>query len=154
MAHMTTTSSSIERFVSGRTMAIVGVSSGGRGFGNAAYVELKKRGYQMLPIHPVAAAIQGDPCWRSLAELPGHPERLLIAVKPDRAEAVVREAASAGVRYVWLQQGADSPAALLACEQMGLDVVHGQCILMFAEPVASVHKLHRWIWKVVGKIPR
>jgi hypothetical protein len=43
---------------------------------------------------------------------------------------------------------------LRACEQLGLDVVHGQCILMFAEPVASLHKFHRWIWKIVGKIPQ
>jgi predicted CoA-binding protein len=151
---MVTTRKAIDQFVSEKTMAIVGVSTGGKGFGNLAYTELRKRGYTVRPIHPTAAAIQGDPCWRSLTELPERVERLLVVVKPDRAETIVREAAAAGVRHIWLQQGAESPATLKACEQLGLDVVHGQCILMFTEPVGSFHKFHRWIWKVVGKIPQ
>jgi uncharacterized protein len=149
----TTTGTAIRRFVSDKTMAIVGVSSGGRGFGNAAYTELKKRGYRVLPIHPAATTIQGDPCWRSLADLPERVERVLVVVKPGRAEAVVREAAAAGARQVWLQQGAESPAALQACEQLGVEAVHGHCILMFAEPVGSLHAFHRWLWKALRKIP-
>jgi uncharacterized protein len=151
---MTSTRSSIERFVTGKRIAIVGVSARGQGFGNAAYSELKKRGYEVLPIHPTAPAIQGDRCWHNLAELPEPVERVLVVVKPDRAETVVREASAAGVRQVWFQQGAESGGALQACAELGIDAVHGQCILMFAEPVASFHKFHRWLWKIVGKIPR
>jgi hypothetical protein len=32
--------------------------------------------------------------------------------------------------------------------------VDGQCILMFLEPVKSIHKVNRWINKVVGTYPR
>jgi hypothetical protein len=32
-------------------------------------------------------------------------------------------------------------------------VVQKECILMFAEPVKSIHGIHRWIWKVLGKLP-
>ena len=150
---MSTTGASIGRFVAGKTLAIVGVSAAGKGFGNAAYMELKKRGYRVLPVHPTAAAIQGDPCWPSVAELPERVERLLVCVKPDRADPVVRQAAAAGVRQVWFQQGAESPAALEACAQLGVEAVQGQCILMFAEPVASFHKFHRFVWKLIGRLP-
>jgi uncharacterized protein len=150
---MAVSGKSIQQFVSGKTVALVGASGAGKKFGSYAYAELKKRGYRVLPIHPTAEAIQGDRCWRSLADLPEPVERLLVIVKPERAEAVVREAAAAGVRRVWLQQGAESPAALLAAEQLGLDVVHGQCILMFTEPL-GFHGIHRWIWKLIGKIPQ
>ena len=142
-----------ERFVSGRTLALVGASAAGRGFGSAAYKELKARGYRVLPVHHAAAAIQGDPCWPSLADLPERVERLLVCVKPGRADAVARDAAAAGVRQIWFQQGAESPAALETCRQLGLEAVHGQCILMFAEPVASIHKFHRWVLTVVGRLP-
>jgi predicted CoA-binding protein len=144
----------IDEFVKGRTLAMVGVSARGKGFGHSAYKELRSRGYRVLPVHPTATAIQGDPCWKSLAELPEPVERLLVVVSPDGAEAVVREAAAAGVRRVWLQQGAESEAALRAAAELGLDVVHGQCILMFADPVTSVHRFHRWLWGVFGKIPK
>lgn len=151
---MSTTGQAIQRFVSGKTMAVVGVSSGGRGFGNAAYKELKSRGFRVLPIHPTATAIQDDPCWPCLAALPERVERVLVVVKPARAEDVVRDAIAAGSSHVWLQQGADSPAAVQLCKDQGLDVVHGQCILMFAEPVGSIHSFHRWVWKLLGKIPQ
>jgi hypothetical protein len=31
--------------------------------------------------------------------------------------------------------------------------VHGECILMFAQP-SSFHRLHRWVWGLLGKLPR
>ena len=143
----------IQQFVSGKTMAVVGVSASGKGFGSYAYAELKKRGFRVLPVHPVATSILGDPCWPSLSALPEKVERVLVVVKPGLAEGVVREAAAAGIRHVWLQQGAESPAAASLAASEGLSLVQGQCILMFTEPVGSFHKVHRWIWSLLGKIP-
>jgi predicted CoA-binding protein len=85
--------------------------------------------------------------------MPERVERLLVSVKPDRADLVVRDAAAAGVRQIWFQQGSESPAALETCRSLGLAAVHGQCILMFAEPVGSVHKLHRCVLKLFGRLP-
>ena len=148
------TKAAIDRFVEGRTLAMVGVSARGKGFGHAAYKELKQRGYRVLPVHPAAATIQGDPCWRTLAELPEQVDRVLVMVEPRAAEQVVREAAAAGARQVWLQQGAESAAAIRFCEENGLELVHGHCILMFAEPTGSFHRVHRWIWNLLGKVPK
>jgi uncharacterized protein len=145
---------SIDRFVQGKTLAMAGVSATGQGFGAAAYKELKQRGFRILPIHPSAPTIQGDPCWARLADLPEHVDRLLIVTSPDATERLVAEAAAAGIRQVWLQQGAESAGAIKACADQGLEVVHGHCILMFAEPTASFHKIPRWIWGLLGKIPR
>jgi len=151
---MDVTGESIRQFVGGKTLAVVGASSTGKGFGSFAYAELKKKGYRPLAVHPSAPTISGDPCWPSFAALPEQVERALVVVKPERAELVLREAAAAGVKRVWLQQGAESPAALRAAEALGVDVVHGHCILMFAEPVGPLHGIHRWIWKLIGKIPQ
>jgi uncharacterized protein len=150
---MTTTKAAIDSFVQGKTLALVGVSASGKGFGNGAYKELKARGYRVLPVHPTASSIQGDPCWPSLAQLPEPVERVLVVTPPAASESVVKEAAAAGIRQVWLQQGASSPAAIKACEDQGLQVVHGHCILMFTEP-PGFHGIHRWLWKVLGKIPK
>ncbi len=151
---MVVTGESIRQFVAEKTIAVVGASAAGKGFGAFAYTELKKKGYRVMAIHPTASAVHGDRCWPSFAALPEPVERALVVVKPDAAEAVLRAAAAAGVRRIWLQQGAESPAALKAAEELGLDVVHGQCILMFADPVGPLHGIHRWIWKLIGKIPQ
>jgi hypothetical protein len=53
-----------------------------------------------------------------------------------------------------MQQGAESKEAIRFCEDNNIAVVHGECILMFAEPLAFGHRLHRWIWKLLGRLPK
>jgi len=54
---------------------------------------------------------------------------------------------------VLLQQGAQSDSAIQFCKDNGMNIVHNECIMMFAEPVGSFHKFHRWVWKIIGKLP-
>ncbi len=148
-----TTRAAVEDFVSQRTLAVVGVSSSGKKFGNAACRDLRAKGYRMIPVHPTAESIDGERCYASLSELPEPVGGVLIVVPPAETEKVVREAAEAGIRRIWMQQGAQSAAAIQFCEDQGLSVVHNECILMFAEPVRGGHRLHRFVWRVLGKLP-
>lgn len=140
-------------FLSQRSLAVVGVSRSGKKFGNTIYRELKARGYKLFPIHPEAETVEGDPSYRSFAELPEKVGGVVICVPPVRTEEVLHRAFEAGITRVWIQQGAESYAALRFCEKGGMSAVHGQCILMFAEPVVSFHRFHRWVWKLIGKYP-
>ena len=146
------TRSAIDDFLNHRTLAVVGVSRSGKKFGNGASRELRKKGYQVLPVHPEAESIDGEKCYRSLGELPGQVGGLLLVVPPAETEKVVQQASAAGIRRVWMQQGAESETAIRYCEGQGISVVSGECILMFAQP-AGVHKLHHWFWRVLGKLP-
>ncbi|MBI3950457.1 MAG: CoA-binding protein [Acidobacteria bacterium] len=148
-----TTKSAVEDFVAQQTLAVVGVSRGGKKFGNLALKALKAKGYHVFPINPHAESIEGEQCYPTLKSLPERVDGVLIVVPPTETEQVVREAAAAGIRRIWMQQGAESEAAIRFCQENGLSVVHGECILMFARPVDSVHRLHRWIWGLLGKLP-
>jgi predicted CoA-binding protein len=64
----------------------------------------------------------------------------------------VQEAAQAGIKRVWMQQGAESQEAIRFCEQNGMSTVHGECIMMFAEPL-GFHGIHRFVWRLLGKLP-
>jgi len=142
----------IDDFWSQQTLAVVGVSRGGKKFGNAASRELRTKGYRVIPVHPEADSIGGERCYPSLKALPEPVGGLLVVVPPVQTERVVREAAEAGIRRVWLQQGAESAAAIKYCQDQGMSVVHGECILMFAAPTGG-HKLHHWLWRLLGKLP-
>jgi uncharacterized protein len=142
----------INAFTRQPALAIVGVSRSGGKFGNLARRALATKGYRVYPIHPSATEIEGVRCYRSFAELPEHVDAVLVVVPPADAKQVVAEAAAAGIHHVWLQQGAESPEVLQACRELGLHVVSGECVLMFAHPT-SYHKVHRMIWKVLGKLP-
>lgn len=147
-----TSKAAIEAFLAQDTLALAGVSRSGRGFGNAVLKDLSGKGYEMLPIHPEAAELSGVRAYPSLGELPKQPGGLVLVVPPEQTEKLVREAHDAGIQRVWMQQGAESEAAIRFCGENAMDVVHGECIMMFAEP-KGLHRAHRWLWGVLGRLP-
>ena len=148
------TRAEIDDFLAQRTLAVVGASRNGRKFGSAAYRELKAHGRRVFPVHPSATLIEGDPAVRSLYELPEPVDGVLIVVPPEETERVVHDVAEAGIRRVWMQQGAQSLAAIHFCAERGIQVIHGQCILMFLEPARFFHRAHRWFRRRAGRLPQ
>jgi predicted CoA-binding protein len=146
------TRAAVDAFVAEPAIALIGASRNGRKFGNIALRELRAHGYRVYPVHPVAERIDGVRCYRKLADLPERVGGVVISVPPDQASAAVKEAAAAGIRRVWLQQGASSPAVLLLCRELGIEAVADECILMFAAP-HGIHKAHRWINQVLQRLP-
>lgn len=148
------TKAAVDDLISQKTLAVVGVSKNKGKFGSTVYRELKSKGYRVFPVNPNIDDFEGDKCYRSLKELPEVPGGAVIVVSPKVTENVVRDAAAAGIRRIWLQQGAESKAAIDLCKDNGIDVIHGHCILMFAEPTGFPHRVHRYIWRLLGKLPR
>ncbi len=142
----------IQDFIQGKRIAIVGVSRSGKKFGNTIYAELKARGYQVSIVHPKAQEIDGEPCFPNLAALRGKIDGVVICVSPDQAGEVLREAVQAGVKNIWLQQGAQSPEVLAQARQLGVNPVAGKCILMYAQPVRSFHRFHRGFMQLFGQL--
>jgi len=79
---------------------------------------------------------------------------VLIDLPPAQTERVVRDAYAAGIRRVWMQQGAESDAAIAFCDEHRMSVVFGECILMFSEPAQFFHRAHRWVKGAAGQLPR
>ena len=148
----TTTRSSIDAFLAQNTLAIAGVSRSGKGFGNAVLKDLIAKGYEMLPVHPAMDEVGGVHVYPSLAKLPNGVGGVVLVVPPVQTEALVRQAREVGIERVWMQQGAESESAIRFCEDNGISVVHGECIMMFAQP-SGVHRLHRWVRGIFGKLP-
>lgn len=140
-------------FLAQRKLAFAGISRSPEKFSRAVYKLLKEHGYILFPINPHADNIDGDRCYHSIKELPEKVDGLILMTPPYQTEQVLQEASGLGIRRVWIQQGAETNAAIQYCEQHSINEVHGRCILMFAEPVQSLHKVHRWVWKVIGKMP-
>ncbi len=149
-----TSKAAVQDFVAQRKLALVGASSKKTKFGNFALKDLRAKGYRIFPVHPQAKTIEGEPCFSSIAALPESVDGVLVVVPPAQTEQVVRDAVAAGIKRVWMQQGAESPAAIKFCEENHISAVHGECILMFAEPAAWFHRAHRWAWKLLGKLPQ
>jgi len=115
-----------------RAIAIVGISDSPERevYGIARY--LLDVGYRILGVHPKLTTALGTPCYPSLAAIPAQ-ERAgigLVAIfrNPEAALEALAEAASLGLRRVWLPPGAGSPAALERARELGLEVVSDICM--------------------------
>lgn len=140
-----TSRAAVEAVLAQRDLAFVGASRESTAFANAVYRAFVDAGHVMHPVHPVAGAIEGDPCVRSLAELRGVVGGVVVLLPPDAVLGVVRDAIAAGITSVWLHRAAASDEAVRLCRVHGVTVVDGACPLLFLEPVRGVHRLHRAI---------
>jgi predicted CoA-binding protein len=147
------TRAAVDEFLRQRTFAIVGISRTGKKFGNFLYRDMKSKGYRLIPVHPGAESLEGDRCAPDLHHLPGPVDGVILVVPPAQSERLVREAHAVGIRRVWMQQGAESEAAVQFCREHEMSVIAGECVLMFAEPAGWGHRAHRWIWKHLDKLP-
>jgi predicted CoA-binding protein len=141
-----------QKFVENKRLAVVGASRSGKKFGNMIATELRERGYQVSIVHPEAAEIDGQACQPNLAALQGQVDGVVICVPPQKAGQVMREAVQAGIKQIWLQQGAQSAETAALATELGVTPVSGKCILMYAQPVRSFHGWHRAFNKLVGQL--
>lgn len=144
----------IDEFMRLKTMAVVGVSRNKDKFGNLVYRELKKAGYKVFAINPLADMVEGDRCYAGLGALPEKPGGVIVVLPPAQTLAVIEETARLGIKYVWLQMGADSPEGEKLAHEQGLELVSGECIFMHIQPVESIHQLHRFFRRLFGRMPK
>lgn len=144
----------VDEFLTKKNIAVVGVSRNKGKFGNVIYKELKKKGYIPFAVNTKLEQFEGDECYGSLIELKDKIDSIVIVVPPEQTEKIVKEAKNIGVKYIWMQQGSESDKAIEFCKENNISVIHNECLLMFLEPVNSIHSFHKWIWKVLGKLPK
>ena len=140
----------IQDFISSKRIAILGASRTGKKFGNMIADELKPKGYEIFLVHPEAQEISGQKCYPSVAALNGKIDAVLICVPPTAAKQALKETVEAGITKIWLQQGSQSPEVLAVAKELGVTPVVGKCIMMYAEPVKSIHTWHKAFAKLIG----
>jgi uncharacterized protein len=149
-----TSKARIDEFLQQEAIAVVGASRSTRKFGNTVYHDLQKKGYQVFAVNRSGEAVDGDASYKTLADLPTTVNAAVLVIPPAESEKVVQEAAKAGVKQIWLQPGAESQSVIRYCEQNGISVIAGECIMMFARGDQFPHNVHRWVNKITGKLPK
>ena len=146
-------------FLDCRRIAVTGVSRAPKNHGsNVVYKRLRERGYEVFAVNPNAEEVEGDRSYPDLHSIPDGVEAVVIATRPETAEATMRECADLGIRHVWMHRGpgsgSASPAAAAFGRGHGISVIDGGCPCMFA-PTADVgHRAMRVILTLSGNVPR
>lgn len=144
----------IEQFFQQQPIAVVGVSRNKHKFGSSAFLTMKNRGIQVVAVSPHLADFNGSICYKSIDDLPANILSLFICTQPDQTSHIIELAVSKGIKNIWLQPGSNTEEHVKYLEKHNLNVIHDRCILMFAPPVTSFHRFHRFLAKVSGNFPK
>lgn len=121
----------IEDFLKGKAFGVVGASSDRSKYGNRVLRCCQMHGMKAVPVNPKEKEIEGAACVASVLDLPEEVESLSVITPPSVTEQVVEQAFRKGIRNVWMQPGAESPAAVSYCLEHGINVIaDGSCILV------------------------
>jgi predicted CoA-binding protein len=93
----------------GASVAVIGATDHPAKYGGIIYRDLKAKGYKVFAVNPYRDTVDGDPCFRSVADLPETPTIVDFVIPAARGLAVLDECEKAGIQNVWLQPGAESP---------------------------------------------
>ncbi|WCO66553.1 CoA-binding protein [Iamia majanohamensis] len=159
METLTITPASVDGFLAGHRLAVVGASDESSSFGRTIVEALADHGYDVVAVHPTSGPVAGQPCHRTLADVPGDLDGVVVMTSAEAATEVVRDCLDLGVDHVWLFKGLGGPGALSddavrLCREHDIDVVAGACPLMFLEPVGWFHKVHRAARHLRGDVAR
>ena len=121
----------ITAFLQAEAFGVVGASSNRDKYGNKVLRCYQQRGRTVIPVNPREKSIEGLACVASVADLPATVTSISVITPPAVTERVVDAAIAHGIRNIWMQPGAESAAAVAACEAQGINVIaDGSCLLV------------------------
>jgi predicted CoA-binding protein len=121
----------IDRFLASPAFGVVGASANRQKYGNKVLRCYLQNGRRAVPVNPSEREIEGVPCVAGIADLPPEVESISMITPPEVTERLVPLAIERGVRNIWMQPGAESPAAVSLCREHGINVIaDGSCILV------------------------
>lgn len=150
---MKTSKQSINEFLESKKFLFYGISPDKNKFGNSVFKHLRDNGYEVMPVHPELDKIYDVDCIKDIKLLNEKPESAIIILSPENTDKVLNELISYGIKKVWIQQRCESDNSESLCLSNEIDVITGECIMMFARNINFVHRVHKWINKVSGKLP-
>ena len=116
----------------GVSVAVIGATDHPTKYGGIIYRDLKRRGIRVLAVNPYREMVDGDPCWKTVLDLPETPTIADFVIPARRGLDVVDECEQAGILNIWLQPGADSPELMEKLDAGPFNWLAHACIMVRA----------------------
>jgi hypothetical protein len=116
----------------GVTIAVIGATDRPGKYGGIIYRDLKRKGYRVFGVNPYRETVDGDPCWKTVLDLPETPTIADFVIPAKRGLEVLDECEQAGIRNIWLQPGAESAQLMQHLDSGPFDWLAHACIMVRA----------------------
>lgn len=103
-----------------QTVAVVGASADRSKYGNRAVRAYVAEGWDVYPVHPSAAQIEGLQAYPSVLDVPVALDRVTVYLQPEITWNVLPDIARKGVRELYLNPGSESSAVIARAQDLGL----------------------------------
>ena len=132
---ITTTDGVLDVLRKARRVAIIGIKPETHAMRPAHYVPkyLQDAGYELVPVpvyYPEVTTILGERVYRSLEDVPGHIDLVVVFRRSPDVAKHVDEVLAKRPDAVWLQAGIRNDAAAAAWAQAGIRVVQDRCTMV------------------------
>jgi hypothetical protein len=111
--------------------------------------ELKKRGKNLLVVDlsdkPDIDAIT------EVSEIPTSAENVIIGVTRTEPAFIIQELKTKGITNYWIHMGTDTCDVEHLTYDPELDIITKRCPMMYLGKDASIHGIHRFIARLIGK---
>ncbi|MEU6966902.1 CoA-binding protein [Kitasatospora aureofaciens] len=112
---------------SGDTWAVVGLSNNTARAAYGVAQVLQRYGKRIVPVHPKAETVLGEPGYASLADIPFPVDVVDVFVNSSLAGEVADQAVAVGAKAVWFQLGVVDEAAYGRTRAAGVSMVMDRC---------------------------
>lgn len=114
----------------GRRVAVVGLSPKPDRDSHRVAAYLQSKGFLILPVHPKAREILGEPVYARLEDVPPPVDLVYIFRKSSEVLPFVEAAVVMGPLAVWLPLGVTSREAAEVAQAHGLLLVMDRCMMI------------------------
>jgi predicted CoA-binding protein len=98
---------------------------------------MKRKGFPVYAVNPYRKAVDGDPCWAKVSDIPDKPTIVVLVVPPRRGIEVLHDCAEAGIRNIWIQPGAFSMEMEEELEAGDFDWLAEACVMVRARTAVA-----------------
>lgn len=116
----------------GASIAVIGATDHPTKYGGIIYRDLKRKGYKVFAVNPYRETVDGDPCWKTVKDLPETPTIADFVIPARKGLQVLDECEEAVILNVWLQPGAESPELIEKLEAGPFTWLAHACIMVRA----------------------
>ncbi len=121
--------SSIEEFIGCDVFAVAGSFRKRSKYAYKVLLDLLEKGKKVYPINPKGGQVEGLQVYKDVKKIPARVGGISLVTPPEVTEKIVKQCKETGIKYVWMQPGAQSRAAIDFCREHSIEVIDNACLL-------------------------
>ena len=115
-----------------KSIALVGASNDPNKYGNKILLNLKSKGFNVIPVNTKEEEIDGSTAFKSVSDIKECPSIINFVVPPSVGIKITKDLVEKGYDNFWYQPGAESEEISNYLESKKKNYIDDQCIMVVA----------------------